>query len=139
MEGRIANNSDDGLSGLLPFLIFILIGFFRFVLSKKREKKQASRPTSPAQQPVPIPKKPLQTISTPSPFENLIDKELAESSKKAFYSPSLSKLEGKRGDEHYSRREKKKNRIQNLVKSAGGKRKMILLTEILKKDHYPNF
>ena len=142
MGGTIANNNGDGLGALFPFLIFILIGLFRFVLSKKQEKKPSRPPTPPTQRRAPeletpsprrselYQEKPVQRVCPPSP---------AESSKREFYSPSLSKIEEKRMDEHYSHKERGKSRIQNLVQSAGGKRKMILLTEIIRKDHTSNF
>lgn len=142
MGVRIANNNGDGLGALFPFLIFILIGLFRFVLSKKQEKKSNRRPTPPPQtrapdlEPIPprrselYQEEPLQRVSPPSP---------AESSKREFYPTSSSKIEEKRMDEHYFRKEKGKSRIQNLVQSAGGKRRVILLTEIIRKEHTSNF
>jgi len=116
---------DNGnFEGLFPFLILILIGVIRLLKAKKKKESQEQPP--PQRRPVPTPQPPEQ--APPMPTQSRREAPLKQSR------PEYRPLEVKR-DEHFWSK-KKKTRIQALVQSTGNKRKMFLLSEILRPPKF---
>jgi hypothetical protein len=121
MEGRTISNGD--FEGLFPFLILLLVGLLRLLKAKKK-KETAQKPPH------------LRRVA-PQPPRELLPPEPVQVRREIRSKPPVSKhipLQVKK-DEHFLRKEKK-IRIQTLVKSTGNKRKMFLLSEILRTPHF---
>ncbi|WP_420420503.1 hypothetical protein [Simkania sp.] len=127
MEGRTISNGD--FEGLFPFFILLLVGLIRLLKAKKKKESTQSAPPPqrrPAQ-PAPAPSPPKRTsVPNPAQLRREVPVEPPE--------PAYNSLQVKR-DEHFWRKEKKA-RVQTLVESTGNKRKMFLLSEILRTPHF---
>lgn len=104
---------------LFPFLILLFIGFIRFIKSKKKTEESRKKDRTVFKVPPPFAPKKVKPHQPSIPPKN----------------PKISQqmhtlLEVKK--DAYGLKKRKKTRIQRLVSSAGGKRKIILLSEILK-------
>lgn len=120
-EVKIENNN---LEGLFPFLLLLLIGLFHFIISKKKKDQSNKRSES-----VVIKSFHKRKLTPPKPIispptEKQIEKECI-------------RLETEKNQ--YYEKNKKQTRIQNLVASVGNKRKMIILSEILKDYDFLKF
>jgi len=122
---RVAKIESGNLEGLYPFLILLLIGLMRLLKAKKK-KEETRVATKKAPTPaVAAPMGKKKSSLTPPPVAPEVEKTQAR---------EYTSLEVKK-DLHYAR-QKKKARIQKLVASSGSKRKMILLSEILKSRSF---
>lgn len=110
--------------GLFPFLILILVGVIRLLKAKKKKATQEQPP--PQRRPDPTPQS-VEEVP-PMPPQTRWEEPLKQSR------PEYRALQVKR-DEHFWRK-RKKTRIQALVQSTGSKRKMFLLSEILRTPKF---
>lgn len=124
MKKRSKTIKSGDFEGLFPFLILILFGVIRLLKAKKKKESQGQSP--PQRRPDPTP----QPLEQPPQMPVQTRREAPLKQSKPEYRP----LEVKR-DEHFWSK-KKKTRIQALVHSTGNKRKMFLLSEILRTPKF---
>ena len=129
MKGTATNGSktiDNGnFEGLFPFLILLLIGLIRLLKARKKKQQPPEQlpPPRRAEPAPPPPRKAPAKVAKAPLKEPLIPQETEYRSLKV------------KRDEHFWRKEKK-SRIQTLVESTGNKRKVFLLSEILRTPHF---